>query len=68
MNRTIANIIIDIVAAFLFLGMIATGYLLRFPLPPGSNKRLKLMGRPATSGAISISGLVWGFWWSLLFI
>lgn len=44
MNRTIANIIIDIIAAFLFLGMIATGYLLRFPLPPGSNKMLSLWG------------------------
>ena len=44
MNRTIANIIIDSVAAFLFLGMIATGYLLRFPLPPGSNKTLSLWG------------------------
>ncbi len=44
MNRTIANIIIDIIAAFLFLGMIATGYLLHFPLPPGSNKTLSLWG------------------------
>lgn len=44
MNRTIANIIIDIIAAFLFLGMIATGYILRFPLPPGSNKILSLWG------------------------
>jgi uncharacterized membrane protein len=44
MNRTIANIIIDIIAAFLFLGMIATGYLLRFPLPPGSNHTLSLWG------------------------
>ena len=44
MNRTIANIIIDLVAAFLFLGMIATGYILRFPLPPGSNKTLSLWG------------------------
>lgn len=44
MNRTIANIVIDIIAAFLFLGMIATGYLLRFPLPPGSNKTLSLWG------------------------
>jgi mono/diheme cytochrome c family protein len=42
MNRTIVNIIIDIIAAFLFLGMIATGYLLRFPLPLGSNKTLSL--------------------------
>ncbi len=44
MNRTLTNIIIDIIAAFLFLGMIATGYLLRFPLPPGSNKTLSLWG------------------------
>ena len=44
MNRTIANIIIDIIAAFLFLGMISTGYLLRFPLPPGSNNTLSLWG------------------------
>ncbi len=44
MKSTIANIIIDIVAAFLFLGMIATGYILRFPLPPGSNKTLSLWG------------------------
>jgi len=44
MNRTFANIIIDIIAALLFLGMIATGYILRFPLPPGSNKTLSLWG------------------------
>ena len=44
MNRTFANIIIDIIAAFLFLGMIATGYILRFPLPPGSNKAFSLWG------------------------
>ncbi|UOA10227.1 DUF4405 domain-containing protein [Methylobacter sp. S3L5C] len=44
MNRTFANIIIDIIAAFLLLGMIATGYILRFPLPPGSNKMLSLWG------------------------
>jgi hypothetical protein len=44
MNRTIFNIIIDILAAFLLIGMIATGYLLRFPLPPGSNKLLSLWG------------------------
>jgi hypothetical protein len=44
MNRTIANIIFDVIAAFLLLGMIATGYLLRFPLPPGSNKTLSLWG------------------------
>ena len=44
MNRTIVNIIIDLAAIVLFLGMIATGYLLRFPLPPGTNKTHSLWG------------------------
>jgi hypothetical protein len=59
MNRTLVNIIIDLVATQLFLGMIATGYLLRFPLPPGSNKTLALWG---------LSRHQWGdihFWISL---
>ncbi|AMK75432.1 MULTISPECIES: DUF4405 domain-containing protein [Methylomonas] len=59
MNRTLVNVIIDLVAALLFLGMIATGYLLRFPLPPGSNKTLTLWG---------LSRHQWGnihFWISL---
>lgn len=59
MNRTLVNVIIDLVATLLFLGMIATGYLLRFPLPPGSNKTLTLWG---------LSRHQWGdihFWISL---
>ena len=59
MNRTLINIIIDLIAALLFLGMIATGYLLRFPLPPGSNKSYVLWG---------LSRHEWGdihFWISL---
>lgn len=44
MSRTLVNIIIDLTAALLFLGMIATGYILRFPLPPGSNKAFSLWG------------------------
>lgn len=59
MNRTLVNIIIDLVATLLFLGMIATGYLLRFPLPPGSNKTITLWG---------LSRHQWGdihFWISL---
>ncbi len=44
MNRTVANIIIDLIAVLLFLGMIATGYLLRFALPPGSDTTLVLWG------------------------
>lgn len=59
MNRTLLNIIIDLIAAVLMLGMIVTGYLLRFPLPPGSNKSLILWG---------LSRHQWGdvhFWISL---
>ena len=44
MNRTFRNLIVDLAAAFLFLGMMATGYILRFPLPPGTNKVLTLWG------------------------
>ena len=35
---------IDMTAATLFVGMIATGYVLRFPLPPGTNRVLELWG------------------------
>jgi uncharacterized membrane protein len=44
MNRTLANLIVDSVAALLFIGMLATGWILRFPLPPGTNKALLLWG------------------------
>lgn len=44
MNRTLANVIIDLAAALLFVGMIATGYVLRFPVPPGTNRILTLWG------------------------
>jgi hypothetical protein len=44
MNRTLLNILVDLAVGLLFLGMIATGYLLRFPLPPGSNKTHSLWG------------------------
>ncbi|MGZ5575523.1 MAG: DUF4405 domain-containing protein [Methylobacter sp.] len=44
MSRTIINIIVDMAAALLFLGMIATGYILRFTLPPGSNRAFSLWG------------------------
>ena len=44
MNRTITNVIIDLAAASLFVGMIVTGYILRFPLPPGTNRVLTLWG------------------------
>ncbi len=44
MSRRITNLIVDLTAAFLFFGMSATGYVLRFPLPPGTNKALTLWG------------------------
>lgn len=44
MNRTVANVIIDLAATLLFAAMIATGYILRFPLPPGTNRVLELWG------------------------
>lgn len=44
MKRTALNLLIDALAALCFLGMGATGFILRFPLPPGTNKSLALWG------------------------
>src|SRR5688572_18477064 len=44
MKRTSLNLLIDVLAALFFLGMIATGYVLHYPLPPGTNKSLSLWG------------------------
>ena len=44
MKRTTLNLMIDLFAATLMLGMIATGFVLRFPLPPGTNKLRGLWG------------------------
>ena len=44
MKRLFDNLFIDLFAAALMVGMAATGYILRFPLPPGSNKSLGLVG------------------------
>ncbi len=44
MNRPTLNLIIDTIAAAGLLGMLATGYVLRFPLPPGTNRELALWG------------------------
>ena len=44
LKRTTLNLIIDLTAAILLMAMIATGYLLRFPLPPGTNKSHVLWG------------------------
>lgn len=44
MKKPQLNVLIDLVAALCFLGMIATGYILYGPLPPGTNKSLILWG------------------------
>jgi hypothetical protein len=44
MKRILDNLHVDVLAAVLMVAMIATGYILRFPLPPGSNKALSLWG------------------------
>jgi hypothetical protein len=44
MNRTAINLAVDLATAALFLALIATGFILRFALPPGTNKGLCLWG------------------------
>jgi hypothetical protein len=44
MKRKLDNLHIDVIAAALLVAMVATGYILRFPLPPGTNKSLSLWG------------------------
>jgi len=44
MKRLFDNLLLDLLAAALMLGIAGTGYILRFPLPPGSNKYLILWG------------------------
>jgi hypothetical protein len=44
MKRMLDNLRIDFIAAALLVAMVATGYILRFPLPPGTNKSLGLWG------------------------
>jgi hypothetical protein len=44
MKRSILNIVIDAIAAAIMLGMIATGIIIRFTLPPGSGHTLGVWG------------------------
>ena len=44
MNRGILNLLIDLIAALCLLAMMATGYILRFPLPPTTNRTYELWG------------------------
>ena len=61
-NKPNVNLLIDSCAALAFLGMLTTGYIIRFPLPPGTNKDLTLWG---------LSRHEWGtihFWTSITLI
>jgi hypothetical protein len=44
MSRTAINLIVDLSATALFLGMSATGFVLAFVMPPGTNRTLILWG------------------------
>jgi len=44
MKRILDNLHVDLIAAALMVAMVATGYIIRFPLPPGTNKSLSLWG------------------------
>jgi len=44
MKRSVLNIIIDTLAAAVMLGMISTGIIIRFTLPPGSGRVLGVWG------------------------
>lgn len=59
MKRVLDNLWVDAIGAILMVAMAATGYILRFPLPPGTNKSLSLWG---------LTRHQWGqihFWFSL---
>lgn len=59
MKRVLDNLLVDAIGAILMVAMAATGYILRFPLPPGTNKSLSLWG---------LTRHQWGqihFWFSL---
>jgi hypothetical protein len=44
MQRTLLNLVVDLTTAFALLAMALTGYILEFPLPPGTNKDWMLWG------------------------
>lgn len=44
MNRGLLNLVIDLLAACCLIVMLATGYILRFPLPPTTNRTHELWG------------------------
>jgi hypothetical protein len=44
MKRAYWNFVVDAAGGVLFLGMLATGFILRFPLPPGTQRSHLLWG------------------------
>ena len=44
MKRVFDNLYVDLIGAALMVVMVATGYILHFPLPAGTNKSLSLWG------------------------
>jgi len=62
LKRTNVNLSIDLLAAASFIGMVATGYILYFTLPPGTHRSLSLWG---------FSRYQWGqihFWVSIVLL
>lgn len=44
MKRSLINLTVDLLAAVSLLLMVVTGYILRFPLPPTTNRKFELWG------------------------
>jgi hypothetical protein len=44
MQRTLLNLLVDLATAVVMLGMVLTGYVIQFALPPGTNKSWMLWG------------------------
>jgi hypothetical protein len=44
MPRTLLNLLVDLGVALILFGMLLTGYVIKFPLPPGTNKEWMLWG------------------------
>ncbi|MBX3354874.1 MAG: DUF4405 domain-containing protein [Phycisphaeraceae bacterium] len=44
MNRAVLNLLIDSIAAVILTALVATGYVLWFALPPGTNRTHELLG------------------------
>ncbi len=59
-EKPTVNLLIDAVAVLLMLGMLTTGFVLRFPLPPGTNRSYLLWGLTRHEWEAFTSGAVLG--------